>query len=70
MSRIFNLETRMDVAAAGRIFLKEFDAFWADPLHMKHPEAEAYSYLRSARDAFEASLRPMPTSDQTREGGR
>jgi hypothetical protein len=52
-------DVRQDVASAGRAFLKEFDAFWADPLHMKHPDAEAYSYLRKARDTFEATLRPV-----------
>lgn len=45
-----------EIKESGRVFLGEFNAFWNDPLHMKHPDAVAYMYLRNARDRFEASL--------------
>lgn len=37
--------------AAGMHFVGEFDAFWHER-NVKFPDAEAWSYLRGARDRF------------------
>lgn len=63
LKEVLTLREAKPNAAAGFHFLKEFDCFWADPLHMKHPDAEAYSYLRQARDTFEGTLRLLSTGD-------
>ena len=45
-----------ELKESARVFLGEFDAFWNDPQHVKHPKAEAFSYLRSSRDRLAARL--------------
>ncbi|MBK5958066.1 hypothetical protein CCR97_08025 [Rhodoplanes elegans] len=53
--RLPHPEQTVEIVAAGMHFVAEFDAVWKEP-HVKFPSAEAYSYLRGARDRFAKTI--------------
>jgi len=42
-------KTETELSAAAKYFLAEFDAYWRSE-HVRHPNAEAFAYLRTARN--------------------